>query len=258
VHVAAVSVPTATRAPTGRTNAYVVGRDPAVLVDPAGRTDDLDALVADRGVGHVALTHTHPDHVDGVAHYVDATDATLWAKRGREAAVEAATARAPDATFAEGEAVPTGGGALSVLDVPGHAADHVAFVAGNEALVGDLAVARGSVVVGAPEGDMRGYVTALRRLHARDLDALHPGHGPTIEDPRATLERLLAHRIDRERRVEAAVRDGANTVDAVLDAAYDKDLAGVRDLAAATLRAHLEKLAVEGRVHWDGERTRPA
>jgi len=42
-----------------------------------------------------------------------------------------------------------------------------------------------------------------------------------------------------------------------VDAAYEKDVSDVRDLARATVRAHLEKLAVEGHVRWDGERARP-
>jgi DNA-binding IclR family transcriptional regulator len=58
--------------------------------------------------------------------------------------------------------------------------------------------------------------------------------------------------------VLAAVQSGARTVDAVVDAAYDKDVSGVRDLAAATVHAHLKKLAVEGAVDYDGDTARPA
>jgi hypothetical protein len=72
--------------------------------------------------------------------------------------------------------------------------------------------------------------------------------GPT---PRESLERLIAHRLRRERSVRSAVRGAAADIDAVLDAAYEKDLTGVRDLARATVLAHVEKLAVEGSVTWD-------
>jgi DNA-binding IclR family transcriptional regulator len=74
-----------------------------------------------------------------------------------------------------------------------------------------------------------------------------------IDEPRAVIHRLYAHRLDRERLVERAVDDGAASVDAVVDAAYDRDLGDLRDLAAATVRAHLNKLAVEGRVRFDPE-----
>jgi len=245
--VTRVSVSVPTRAPTGATNAYVVGADPAVLVDPPARSDALDDAVADRGVEHVAVTHTHPDHVGAVEHYASTLDATVWARYGRTERFAAATGVEPDRTFTEGDRV----AGLELLDTPGHAVDHVAFEAGDALLVGDLAVAAGSVVVGHPEGDLRAYLTSLRRVRARDPRVLHPGHGPVVEDPRETCERLLAHRLDRERRVRDAIAAGAETVDDVVDAAYDKDVADVRDLAAATVRAHLAKLAHEGDVVWN-------
>jgi len=241
--VTRVPVPTETTA-GGETNAYLAG---TVLIDPAGRTDALDSAVAERTVDHVAITHAHPDHVGAVAHYAAETGATVHARRGREARFEAATGVAPDRTFAEGDRI----GGLPVLDTPGHAPDHVAFEAAEGILVGDLARASGSVAVAAPEGDMRAYLVALRRLIARDPPRLFPGHGPVVDDPRAALHRLYDHRLDRERRIEAAVREGADSVDAVLGTVYDRDLSGVRDLAAATVRAHLDKLAVEGRIRFD-------
>jgi ribonuclease/clavin/mitogillin len=248
-----VSVPVDTRAPTGDTNAYVVGRGGGVLVDPADRTDDLDA-VADRA-DHVVVTHHHPDHVGGVADYAD--DRTVWARVGRTEAFTAATGVRPDRTFAEGTTIPTDEGDVTVLDTPGHAPEHVAVSTPDGLVVGDLAVAEGSVVVGAPEGDMRAYLTSLRRVRALSPDRLHPGHGPVVHDPEATCDRLIDHRLDRERRIQAAVDEGHETLDAVLEAAYDRDLSGVRDLARATVVAHLEKLAVEGRVQWDGQSARP-
>ncbi|NHN57882.1 MULTISPECIES: MBL fold metallo-hydrolase [Halorussus] len=249
-----VSVPTGTLAPTGATNAYLLGREDALLVDPAGRTDDLDAAVESHEVTHILVTHTHPDHVGAVAHYADACDATVWARAGREDRFEEATGVAPDRTFREGTEI----AGVTVLETPGHAPDHVALAADDTMVTGDLVVAEGSVVVGADEGDVRAYLTSLRRLYARNPDRLLPGHGPAIDDPRSAVERLLRHRLDREAAVLAAVRDGARSLDEVVDAAYDKDVSEVRDLARSTTAAHLEKLAVEDKVEWDGERARPA
>lgn len=258
--VTRVSVDAPTRAPTGTTNAYVVGTDGAVLIDPPAPSERLDAALSDRDVAHAAVTHHHPDHVGGVARYADRCGATVWGRRGREDAFADATGRRPDRTFAEGTAIPTGDGPVRVRDTPGHAPEHVAFETSDGLVCGDLAVAEGSVVVGAPEGDVRAYLASLRRVRAMAPDRLYPGHGPVVSggDVTATVERLIAHRIDRERRVREAVEGGARTAEAICDAAYDKDLAGVRDLAEATVAAHLEKLAVEGSVRWDGRRARPA
>jgi len=258
MHVTRVPVETATRGPSGETNAYLLGRDAALLVDPAARTDDLDAAVADATVTDIAVTHHHPDHVGAVAEYADETGATVWARAGRTDTFTAATGVAPDRTFREGTVVDTDSGPVRVLDTAGHAPGHVAFAWDDGAAVGDLVVAAGSVVVGAPDGDMRAYLTALRRLYARGFAALYPGHGPVVEDPRETVDRLVSHRLDREDSVRAAVANGARTLEEVLDAAYDKDLTGVEDLARATVVCHLEKLAVEGDLAWDGERAVPA
>lgn len=232
--------------PYGRVNAYVVAD--RVLVDPPARHPDIDAALD--GLDHIVVTHHHPDHAGGVAAYARAHNATVWCRAGREAGFKTATGIAPDRTFRES----TEAAGLTVLDMPGHAPEHVAFAHGDELLVGDLAVAEGSVAVAAPEGDLRAYLSSLRRVYARAPARLHPGHGPVIDDPRVTCERLLAHRLDREARVLAAVRDGAETVPAVTDGAYEKDISAVRDLAEATVRAHLEKLAVERRLQWDGAR----
>ena len=280
MHIDAFSVPVETRAPGGRTNAYVVGSDDCLLVDPAARTSTLDTVIAARNVAAIAVTHTHPDHVGAVAAYAEETDAELLARRPER--FTAATGVEPDRQIREGSVIETGVGPVTVLDTPGHAVDHVAFElppaadGRNTIICGDLAAAEGSVVVGAPEGDLRAYLTALRRLWARNPQRLYPGHGPIIGtgrptadgpvaaesrhantrqdatcEPRAVLERLIAHRLDREQKVQAAVEAGATELEAVLDAAYEKDLSGVRDLARATVRAHLEKLAVEGKLRFD-------
>lgn len=245
------------RRPSGDTNVYVLGTERALLVDPAGRTDRLDELVAERDVAHVALTHHHGDHTGAVAEYATECAATVWARTGREADFEAATGVRPDRTFSEGTTIPIGNGHVRVVDTPGHAPEHVAFTWGKELITGDLAVEPGTVVVGHPQGDMRAYLSSLRRLHAQDPDRLYPGHGDPIEDPRGTLKRLINHRLDREARVLDAVRSGHDTVAAITDAAYDKEISHVRDLAEATVMAHLHKLDSDRRIRWTGDHAHP-
>lgn len=245
-----IPVPTETVAPHGATNVYVVG---SVLIDPAEQTDELDQEVEENEIEHVLVTHTHPDHVGGVAHYVKACNATVWARQGREARFENATGVAPDRTVREGTKIDS----LTVIETPGHAPDHIALEGKNGVLAGDLVVKDGSVMVAAGEGDLRAYLTSLRKLYARNPDALYPGHGPVIDQPRETIRRLIDHRLAREKRVRSAVLSGARTLDEITDSAYDKDISGVREFAERTVAAHLEKLAVEGDVEWDDERAVP-
>ena len=243
------------RVPTGAVNTYLVDAGSVVLVDPPERHPELDALLAKRRLDAVVATHHHPDHAGGVAAYAREHDATVYCRTGRAAAFADATGVTPDRTVREGEDV---SGALTVHDTPGHAPEHLAFACGAGLLVGDLAVADGSVAVTAPEGELRAYLCSLRRVRALAPDRLYPGHGPVIDDPRATCERLLDNRLERERRVLAAVEAGARTLDAVTTDAYEKDVSAVWGMAVGTVEAHVEKLAVEGRVRWDGERVRPA
>jgi glyoxylase-like metal-dependent hydrolase (beta-lactamase superfamily II) len=136
-------------------------------------------------------------------------------------------------------------GPLRVLALPGHSDDHLAFVAGRVAFVGDAVLGEGSVFVSA---DLAAYLDGLRRLRDLDLAVLCPGHGPPIWGVRAKLDAYLDHRLDRERRLLAALEHGLRGEDELLDAVWDDAPPELRPFAAISLRAHLEKLRAEGRA----------
>lgn len=243
------------------TNAYLVGSDRCLLIDPPAQSEALDEAVSTHSIDHVAVTHGHPDHIGAVSAYAAKTDATVWGRAGKTDRL-AAAGIAVDRTYSDGTELPLEP-PIRILDTPGHAPDHVTFVVGSAsdrpqtAVTGDLAVADGSVFVGEPDGDMRTYMVSLRRLLIRDFDCLYPGHGDPIAAPSDRLRALLAHRKTREQRVIRAVQSGASTVDKIIDRAYDRDLGDLRDLAGQSVRAHLKKLARERRITWDGDRAGP-
>jgi glyoxylase-like metal-dependent hydrolase (beta-lactamase superfamily II) len=223
----------------GGTNTWIVGSDPAWLVDPGPALDDhRDAVVAELerrgGLGGIALTHDHHDHAEGVAAIRERFDgAPLAAGRG-----------AVDVPLADGVTF----GPLRALATPGHAPDHFAFVVGRVALTGDAVLGEGSVFIAPDPGALNGYLEGLRRLRELDLGLLAPGHGPVVDDPRAKLDEYIAHRLDRERRLVTALDSGARSVDEMLDAAWTEVPPLLRPAAAVTLAAHLDKLADEGRL----------
>jgi len=75
-----------------------------------------------------------------------------------------------------------------------------------------------------------------------------PGHGPPVDDPAAKLDEYISHRLDRERRVVAALDSGKRSVDELLDEVWDDAPPQLRMAATVTLAAHLDKLADEGRL----------
>ena len=146
-------------------------------------------------------------------------------------------------------------GPFTALHLPGHAPDHLVLIAGDAGFTGDAVLGAGSVFIAPDGGGLAAYLDGLRRLRALGLARLHPGHGPVIEDVEARLDAYVAHRLEREERLLAALAAGARDEDALLDAAWADAPAALRPVAALTLRAHLEKLRDEDRLP-EGRRDR--
>lgn len=222
------------------TNTWLVGRDPCWVIDPGpALASHVEAVLAEAerrgGVGGIVLTHDHADHAEAVPLLVErAGDPPVAAVRYRPAAV----------ALAGGSRV----GPFRVISTPGHAPDHVAFVVGSVAFTGDAVLGQGSVFVAPDPGALSGYLDGLERLRALELERICPGHGPVVEDPRAKIDEYVAHRLDRERRLVAALDAGKRTVDALLDDVWSDAPAVLRPAAAVTLAAHLDKLEEEGRL----------
>ena len=147
-------------------------------------------------------------------------------------------------------------GPLRAIATPGHAADHLAYIAGSACFSGDAVLGHGSVFVYPDPGALRGYLSALRRLRVMGLRVICPGHGPVVLDAPAKLDEYLAHRMDRERRLVAALDAGLRTADDLLDRVWSDAPSALRPAATATLTAHLDKLDEEGRLPAGVERPR--
>jgi glyoxylase-like metal-dependent hydrolase (beta-lactamase superfamily II) len=224
----------------GGTNTWIVGRDPCWIVDPGPALREHVAAVlaevhARGGAGGIALTHDHGDHADAA----DAVRDGL----GR-VPVGAARWGGADVRLGDGDSF----GPLRVIATPGHATDHLAFVAGDVCFTGDAVLAHSSVFVAPDPGALRGYLGALEHLRALGLGLLCTGHGPPVTDPAALLDRYLAHRGDRERRLLEALDAGLRGADELLDRVWDDAPPSLRLAAMATLAAHLDKLDEEGRL----------
>jgi glyoxylase-like metal-dependent hydrolase (beta-lactamase superfamily II) len=259
---------TPTLPPATRTNCYIVGEaDRAVAIDPAtpyadeqARLDEWLEKLCIR-ITEIVLTHHHVDHV--------ADAPRLAAKFGVPIAAHAVTAERlrgrvdVTRTIDDGERLPYGPRGLRAVFTPGHAPGHLAFVdeAGGAIVAGDMVASIGTIIVEPDDGgDMRVYLDSLARLK-RETDGgattLLPAHGPPILDGGARLDFYVAHRLEREARVLAALGDVPKTATELVPAAYPDVAPAVYPLAARSLLAHLVKLEHEGRARSvDGKWTR--
>jgi|SRR4051794_5062306 glyoxylase-like metal-dependent hydrolase (beta-lactamase superfamily II) len=212
------------------TNTYVVA---GWVIDP-GPDDEahLDAVMAAAAgsIEGIVLTHDHFDHAQGTER------------------LAAMAGGAPIRHPGSGDDA----GPFAVLASPGHSRDSVCLIHDRVCFSGDTVLGQGSVFVPADGGGLLAYLAALERLLALDLDVICPGHGPIVWDPHERIAQYIEHRLERERKVLAALAAGARTNEEILDQAWDDapidTIPMLRAAAAATLEAHLDKLRAEGRL----------
>jgi glyoxylase-like metal-dependent hydrolase (beta-lactamase superfamily II) len=228
------------------TNTYVIATEPAWVVDPG--PDNAAHIEAIRetceplgGIEGVVLTHSHSDHAAAVAEL----GAPLEFGQVGDAAEFGSFEIPPVPELpADGRVGP-----LGVLATPGHAADHVAYTLGDVCICGDLILGEGSTIVPptAFGGSLADYMRSLDVVEALAARLMAPGHGPWIEDPQTKVAEYREHRLERERRLLAALDSGERSRNALLDSVWDDVPSELRLAAAAAMQAHLEKLEVDGR-----------
>ena len=232
------------------TNTYLVGSRDLAVIDPGpddARHLDVVAAAGEGRIRYVLVTHTHPDHAPGAKGLAERTGATVLGFGARDGFE-------PDSTLAEGDVVAGDGFRLRAMHTPGHASNHLCYLFEDRALLftGDHVMGGSTVVISPPDGDMTQYLTSLELLLGFDppIEAIAPGHGPVLEDPRAEIEAVLAHRRAREQAVLAALADrGQATVDELVTAVYVDVNPAMHPIARRSMWAHLRKLGSEAMAY---------
>jgi glyoxylase-like metal-dependent hydrolase (beta-lactamase superfamily II)/8-oxo-dGTP pyrophosphatase MutT (NUDIX family) len=249
------------------TNAYLVGSGEAwALVDPgpdeaphvqallAAFESEVKAQQPGATLHWILCTHTHKDHSPAAAAVHAATGAP---RAGRVAAHPEwqDTGFAPERVLNHGERIELGPDCtLRVVHTPGHASNHLCFLLEQEKLLftGDHLMQGSTVVINPPDGDMGAYLRSLQALLAEDIEWLAPGHGFLIDQPHAVVNKTIAHRLAREKKVLGALKAlGASTMDALLARVYDDVPEKLHAVARRSLTAHLHKLRDDGRAAAD-------
>lgn len=195
-------------------NSYAVrAPDGPVLIDTGGG-GDTDALRqnAREAFGDVAgalVTHAHADHSQGGPELqkrgitvVTPDSSVSLLSEGTEEELGLAAAKrdgvypdeyefthyTPDRTVAPGTTVRVGGRQFEVVQVRGHARDHVAYLTEVDGLtacfVGDAVYPDGSIsLLNTSGSSLADYRADIENLEGRGIDALLTGHGlPRLRD----------------------------------------------------------------------------
>jgi glyoxylase-like metal-dependent hydrolase (beta-lactamase superfamily II) len=254
-------VRTPTLLPATHTNTYALGSREVLLVEPATPYEDEQAawlgwVETLRAEGRVLkglfVTHHHHDHIGGATALARALAVPVYAHAFTAAKLDVPEVR----VLADGDRLLLEGPtphAFDVLHTPGHAPGHLCLHDAEHGVIvaGDMVASVGTILIAPGDGDMIVYLEQLRRLSALGARWGLPAHGDAIAEPSQLFDKYVTHRLMRERIVLDAVATagpGGASFEVVLPRAYGDVPAAVLPIAALSLRAHLDKLVVEGRV----------
>lgn len=179
-----------------QTNCYLVrsadDEVEALVVDPSGTAAEIELELDRRGARCAAIlvTHSHFDHVLGLAELAEATGAPVYAPRTELMVLEnpapftpaglIVRPWTPEVLLDGGERLELAGVSLEVVAVPGHSPGHVAFASGESLLSGDVLFAGSVGRTDLPGGDWPTLLASIRTLVERFPagTVVHPGHGP--------------------------------------------------------------------------------
>ena len=256
-------VRTPTKPPATHTCCYLVHNSKELLVfDPGSPYEDeqqalaacVDEMLSEgRRVREIILTHVHPDHVGGVnalkAHLGGRVPVAAHAKTA-----EGLTDVQVNRFIEDNEVIALEGEPeirLRALHTPGHALGHLCFhdEVRGALMTGDNILGVGSVLIDPPQGNMRDYLDSLARMRSLpNLSVLFGGHGPAIATPYQKIDEYISHRLERERNILHAVRNGATTPKEIVAQVYTDVSPKAHAMAERAVLAHLEKLRDEGRL----------
>lgn len=174
---------------------WVVGDDhECVVIDAPHSVDDIMALVGERKVKAILLTHAHDDHCRVAPELRERTGAPIFLHPDDKPLWELThTDMLWDVDFDDRDEIEVAGTSLLVLHTPGHAPGGVCFYLREtgEVFTGDTLFEGGPGATGRSFSDKDQIVQSIRSVlfALPDETVVHTGHGPdtTIGAERANI-----------------------------------------------------------------------
>jgi hydroxyacylglutathione hydrolase len=179
------------------TNCYIVrasrGAPEAVVVDPGASASELRLELAQTGArcAAILITHSHWDHLGGVADLAEATRAPVYMSADEKQVLErpqdfypnapvAVRPYSADVELTGDETIEVGGISFQVVRVPGHSPAHLAYYADGCLFSGDVLFAGSVGRTDLPGGAWDTLVDSIRRLMELypPETVVYSGHGP--------------------------------------------------------------------------------
>ena len=243
------------------TNTYLIGTDEVAVIDPGPAIDEHIEHITRVGGGrisHIFCTHTHPDHSPAAAHLARELNVPMIGAVTADDQHQDLTFK-PDVHLTQDAVFSGNDWTVRAIHTPGHVDNHYCFLLEEEGMVfaGDHIMNGSTVVIVPPGGNMKAYIASLERLLDFPVSAIAPGHGEIIPDCRGEVEKLVRHRLMREAKVVAGLRQtGPATLDELVVVVYNDVDQSLHEWAKLSMLAHLIKLDEDGQVIEQGGRWR--
>ena len=102
---------------------------------------------------------------------------------------------------------------------------------------------------------MGDYMRSLELLLPRPEDVYLPGHGGPVHQAPRLVKAFIMHRRWRETQIMDCLRQGLDTIPAIVPKIYEGVSAALRDAAAYSVLAQLQLLVETGRVRCEPDPT---